>query len=58
MKKIGYFDYQNVARNMKVPASIIKKIEKEVKGSRKNNFTILMPKFSTINWSIGIHRLA
>ena len=28
------------------------------KGSRKNNFTILMPKFSTINWSIGIHRLA
>ncbi|MGR3220390.1 MAG: hypothetical protein ACUZ8H_11335, partial [Candidatus Anammoxibacter sp.] len=27
------------------------------KGSRKNNFTILRPKFSTINWSICIHRL-
>lgn len=31
MKKIEYFDYQNVARDMKIPASILKKIEKEVK---------------------------
>jgi len=31
MKKIEYFDYRNVARDMKVPASILKKIEKEVK---------------------------
>ena len=26
--KIEYFDYRNVARDMKVPASILKKIEK------------------------------
>ena len=37
MKKIEYFDYQNVARNMKVPASIIKKIEKEVKEEFPND---------------------
>lgn len=30
MKKIIYFDYQKVAKEMKVPASILKKIEKEV----------------------------
>ena len=28
---IKYFDYQEVAREMKMPASILKKIEKEVK---------------------------
>lgn len=31
MKKIEYFDYQKVARDMKIPSSILKKIEKEVK---------------------------
>jgi hypothetical protein len=31
MKKIEYFDYQKVARDMKVPAPVLKKIEKEVK---------------------------
>lgn len=31
MKKIEYFDYQNVAKDMKVPDSILRKIEKEVK---------------------------
>jgi len=31
MEKIAYFDYQRVAREMKVPSSILKKIEKEVK---------------------------
>ncbi|MBI5043991.1 MAG: hypothetical protein HZC10_09255 [Nitrospirae bacterium] len=31
MKKIEYFDYQKVARDMKMPLSILKKIEKEVK---------------------------
>lgn len=31
MEKIEYFDYQKVAKEMKVPDSIVKKIEKEVK---------------------------
>ena len=31
MEKIEYFDYQKVAKEMKVPDSILKKIEKEVK---------------------------
>ena len=31
MKKIEYFDYQKVARDMKMPVSILKKIEKEVR---------------------------
>ena len=31
MKMIKYFDYQKVAKDMKMPASILKKIEKEVK---------------------------
>ncbi|OHD67745.1 MAG: hypothetical protein A2W19_13010 [Spirochaetes bacterium RBG_16_49_21] len=31
MKKIEYFNYQKVAREMKVPLSILKKIEDEVK---------------------------
>jgi hypothetical protein len=31
MEKIEYFDYQKVAREMKVPGAILKKIEKEVK---------------------------
>lgn len=31
MEKIEYFDYQRVARDMKVPSAILKKIEKEVK---------------------------
>jgi hypothetical protein len=31
MRKIEYFDYQKVARDMKVPAPMLKKIEKEVK---------------------------
>ena len=31
MKKIEYFDYQKVAREMKVPDVVLKKIEKEVK---------------------------
>jgi len=32
MKKIEYFDYQRVAKEMKVPETILEKIEKEVKG--------------------------
>ena len=31
MEKIEYFDYQKVARQMKGPNPILKKIEKEVK---------------------------
>jgi hypothetical protein len=31
MEKIEYFDYKKVAKEMKVPDSILKKIEKEVK---------------------------
>ncbi|MBI3583798.1 MAG: hypothetical protein HY096_07605 [Nitrospinae bacterium] len=31
MKKIEYFDYEKVARDMNLPDSILKKIEKEVK---------------------------
>ena len=31
MEKINYFDYRKVARKMKVPVTILKKIEKEVK---------------------------
>ena len=31
VEKIEYFDYQRVAREMKVPAAILKKIKKEVK---------------------------
>ena len=31
MEKIEYFDYQRVAREMKVPDAILKKIRKEVK---------------------------
>jgi len=31
MRKIEYFDYQKVARDIKMPATILKKIEKEVK---------------------------
>ena len=31
MKMIKYFDYQKVAKDIKMPASILKKIEKEVK---------------------------
>ena len=31
MTMIKYFDYQKVAKDMKMPASILKKIEKEVK---------------------------
>lgn len=31
MEKIEYFDYLKVAKEMKVPDSILKKIEKEVK---------------------------
>ena len=31
MTMIKYFDYQKVAREMKMPSSILKKIEKEVK---------------------------
>jgi len=30
MKKILYFDYRNAAKNMKVPAPILKNIEREV----------------------------
>jgi hypothetical protein len=30
MKKIIYFDYQKTAKEMKVPAPILKKIEREV----------------------------
>lgn len=30
MKKIEYFDYQKVAKDMKMPGPILKKIEKEV----------------------------
>lgn len=31
MKKIEYFDYEKVARDMNLPGPILKKIEKEVK---------------------------
>ncbi|MBI5042458.1 MAG: hypothetical protein HZC10_01200 [Nitrospirae bacterium] len=31
MKKIEYFDYQKAAREMKMSAAILKKIEKEVR---------------------------
>jgi len=31
MEKIDYFDYRKVAREMKVPAVVLKKIEKELK---------------------------
>lgn len=31
MKKIEYFDYRQVARKMKVPDTVLKKIEREVK---------------------------
>jgi hypothetical protein len=31
MEKIEYFDYQRVARKMKVPIAVLKKIEKDVK---------------------------
>jgi len=31
MKKIEYFDYEKVARDMKLPSSILKKIEDEVR---------------------------
>ncbi len=31
MKKIEYFDYEKVARDMNLPDSILKKIEKEIK---------------------------
>jgi hypothetical protein len=31
MEKIEYFDYQRVARKMKVSGAILKEIEKEVK---------------------------
>ena len=31
MEEIEYFDYQKVAKEMKVPDTILKKIEKEVK---------------------------
>ena len=30
MKKIEYFNYQKVAKDMKMPVSILKKIEKEI----------------------------
>jgi predicted house-cleaning noncanonical NTP pyrophosphatase (MazG superfamily) len=31
MRKTEYFDYQKVAKDMNMPASLLKKIEKEVK---------------------------
>ena len=31
MRKTEYFDYQKVARDMNMPASLLKKIEKEVR---------------------------
>lgn len=31
MKKIEYFDYKQVARKMRIPDSVLKKIEREVK---------------------------
>ena len=31
MEKIEYFDYERTAKEMKVPNTIVKKIEKEVK---------------------------
>jgi len=31
MEKIDYFDYKRVAREMKVPDTILKKIKREVK---------------------------
>jgi len=31
MEKIEYFDYQKVAKEMKVPDTILRKIEREVK---------------------------
>jgi len=37
MEKIEYFDYPKVAREMKVPATILKVIEKEVKKEFHND---------------------
>ena len=31
MKKIEYFDYQRVAKEMNIPPAVLKKIEQEVK---------------------------
>ena len=31
MEKIEYFDYKQVARKMRIPDSVLKKIEREVK---------------------------
>jgi hypothetical protein len=31
MEKIEYFDYMQVARKMRIPDSVLKKIEREVK---------------------------
>ena len=31
MEEVEYFDYPKIAKEMKVPATILKKIEKEVK---------------------------
>jgi hypothetical protein len=31
MKKVEYFDYQKVAREMKVPSRVLKKIKQDVK---------------------------
>jgi hypothetical protein len=31
MKKIEYFDYMRIAKKMRIPDSVVKKIEREVK---------------------------
>ena len=37
MEEIEYFDYYKVAKEMKVPATILKEIEKEVKNEFPND---------------------
>jgi len=37
MEKLEYFDYRKLARRMKVPENIVKKIEKEVKDEFPND---------------------
>ena len=37
MEKIEYFDYQKVAKEMNVPDTTLKNIEKEVKGEFPND---------------------
>ena len=37
MEKIEYFDYQKIAREMQVPVTVLKTIEKEIKKEFPND---------------------